>query len=508
MAKDAVTKRTGNSLMENNSSYAVIDLGSNSFHMMIVQVVAGSVQVIGRIKRKVRLASGLDKDMNLSNEAMLRGWECLNLFAERLQDIPSHNLKIAGTATLRLAQNVDVFLKKAEEILGQKIQVISGDEEANTIYKGVAYTSSSKQKRLVIDIGGASTELIAGEGDCPQICNSLNVGCVTFLSRFFPNGELSEQNFTNAIAAAELEIGKVRDFYKDFDWKEEVGASGTVQAIQEILMQQGHDEIITLSRLVSIMQQAITYGSIKRLNIPGLVQERQLVFPSGLAILIAIFRQLNLSGMTLAGGALREGLLYSMLPYLTKQDVRERTLNSVMTRYHVDAEHAKRVAELTLNLAKQVSNKWNMEQFDALGVLRSAALVHEVGLQVAYKDQQLHASYILANTNLPGFTEAQKNLLTALVRNHKEDIDHSALSKQSSTSVLLACRLSRILRLAVILSLRRKDEVMPNVVVTVENEALTLTLPENWVGNNPLTEAELEQEASYQSEQGWQLIIE
>ncbi|WP_341205935.1 guanosine-5'-triphosphate,3'-diphosphate diphosphatase [uncultured Psychrosphaera sp.] len=494
--------------MENNSSYAVIDLGSNSFHMMIVQVVAGSVQVIGRVKRKVRLAAGLDADMNLSNEAMLRGWECLNLFAERLQDIPSQNLRIAGTATLRLAKNVDIFLKQAESILGQKIRVISGDEEANTIYKGVAYTSSSKQKRLVIDIGGASTELVAGEGDTPQICNSLNVGCVTFLDKYFPNGELSEQNFTNAIGAAELEIGKIRDLYKDFEWKEEVGASGTVQAIQEILMHQGHDEIITLPRLISIMQQAITYGSINRLNIPGLVQERRLVFPSGLAILIAIFRQLNLVGMTLAGGALREGLLYSMLPDLTKQNVRERTLNSVMTRYHVDAEHAKRVAELTINLANQVNSKWDMEQFDALDILRSAALVHEVGLQVAYKDQQIHASYLLANTNLPGFTEAQKNLLTALVRNHKEDIDQHSLSKQSSTSVLLACRLSRILRLAVILSLRRKDEVMPKVIVTVENEVLKLTLPDNWIGNNPLTEAELAQEASYQSAQGWQLVIE
>ncbi|GHB78674.1 guanosine-5'-triphosphate,3'-diphosphate pyrophosphatase [Psychrosphaera saromensis] len=494
--------------MENNSSYAVIDLGSNSFHMMIVQVVAGSVQVIGRVKRKVRLAAGLDKDMNLSNEAMLRGWECLNLFAERLQDIPSQNLRIAGTATLRLAKNVDVFLKKAEHILGHKIRVISGDEEANTIYKGVAYTSSSKQKRLVIDIGGASTELVAGEGDIPQISNSLNVGCVTFLDKYFPNGELSEQNFTDAIGAAELEIGQVRDLYKDFDWQEEVGASGTVQAIQEILIHQGHDERITLPRLISIMQQAITYGSIKRLNIPGLVQERQQVFPSGLAILIAIFRQLNLVGMTLAGGALREGLLYSMLPHLTKQNVRERTLNSVMTRYHVDEEHANRVAELAMNLANQVSDKWDMEQFGALEILRSAALVHEVGLQVAYKDQQIHASYLLANTNLPGFTEAQKNLLTALVRNHKEDIDQSSLSKQSSTSVLLACRLSRLLRLAVILSLRRKDEAMPKVIVTVENETLKLRLPENWIGKNPLTEAELGQEASYQAAQGWQLVIE
>ena len=460
--------------MENTSSYAVIDLGSNSFHMMIVQVVAGSVQVIGRVKRKVRLASGLDENFYLSEEAMQRGWECLNLFAERLQDIPQENIRIAGTATLRLATNVKDFLVKAEQILGTKITVISGEEEANTIYQGVAFTSSNNHKRLVVDIGGASTELIAGDGDTPMVSNSLNVGCVTYLERYFPNGELSEHNFMNAIAAAEEEISTVRDLYKDFDWHEGVGASGTVQAIQEILMHQGFDEVINLGRLVSIMQQAITYGTIDRLTIPGLAQERRLVFPSGVAILIAIFRQLNLVGMTLAGGALREGLLYSMLPELTEQNVRERTLKSVMTRYHVDVQHAKRVADLSVDIAQQVSNEWRMDQFDALDILRSAALLHEVGLQVAYKDQQLHASYLLANTNLPGFTNAQKKLLVALVGSHKDDIDQVTLSKQSSTSVLLACRLTRILRLAVILSLRRADEVMPKVEVVVEHETLKL----------------------------------
>ncbi|MBU2880589.1 guanosine-5'-triphosphate,3'-diphosphate diphosphatase [Psychrosphaera sp. B3R10] len=494
--------------MEKNSSYAVIDLGSNSFHMMIAQVVAGSVQIIGRVKRKVRLASGLDENLILSDEAMLRGWECLDLFAERLQDIPINNIRIAGTATLRLATNVSVFLDKAEQILGLPIEIISGEREAQIIYKGVAYTSSRKIRRLVIDIGGASTELIAGDGDTPVICKSLNVGCVTYLERYFPGGYLSETNYTNAIAAAELEISTIRDLYKDFNWNEEVGASGTVQAIQEILIHQGHDEIITLERLVAIMQQSITYGIIDNLTIPGLVKDRRMVFPSGVSILIAIFRQLNLTGMTLAGGALREGQLYSMLPELTKMNVRNRTIESVMTRYHVDKEHAKRVAELSINLAKQTEPSWDLQQFEALDILRAAAMVHEVGLQVAYKGQQLHSSYILANTNLPGFTEAQKKLLTSLVLNHREDIDKDSLYKQSSTSVLLACRLARILRLAVILALRRADEVLPAVEIVVTNEDIALKLPKNWLDNNPLSKAELNQEAGSQAELGWKLFLD
>lgn len=475
--------------------------------MMIAQVIAGSVQIIGRVKRKVRLASGLDAQMMLSDEAMLRGWECLDLFAERLQDIPPQNIRIAGTATLRLAKNVDVFLKKAESILGQKVHIITGEEEAQIIYKGVAFTSSSKLRRLVVDIGGASTELIAGDGDEPKVYKSLNVGCVTYLEKYFPDGYLSEQNFTAAIADAEIEISKIRDLYKNFDWREEVGASGTVQAIQEILMHQGHDEIITLDRLVTIMQQSITYGTIDNLNIPGLTTERRLVFPSGVAILIAIFRQLNLSGMTLAGGALREGQLYSMLPQLTKLDVRERTIESVMTRYHVDRDHANRVAELSLNIAQQVSKNWDMQQFEATQILRSAALVHEVGLQVAYKSQQLHAGYILANTNLPGFTEAQKKLLTVIVQNHRDDIDQASLSRQTTTSVLLAFRLVRILRLAVILSMRRLDEVMPEIKIEVTNEDINLHLPENWLETNPLSKAELNQESAYQAEHGWRLNL-
>lgn len=493
--------------MEKNCSYAVIDLGSNSFHMMIAQVVAGSVQIIGRVKRKVRLASGLDENMMLSDEAMLRGWECLDLFAERLQDIPISNVRIAGTATLRLAKNVDLFLSKAETILGFPIEVISGVREAEIIYKGVAYTSSSKIRRLVIDIGGASTELIAGNGDDPVVCKSLDVGCVTYLERYFPGGYLSESNYTNAIAAAELEISTVRDLYKDFNWQEEVGASGTVQAIQEILIHQGHDEIITLERLVAIMQQSITYGVIDNLTIPGLVKDRRQVFPSGVSILIAIFRQLNLTGMTLAGGALREGQLYSMLPELTKMNVRERTIESVVTRYHVDKEHAKRVAELSIHLAKQTEPNWDLQQFEALDILRAAAMVHEVGLQVAYKGQQIHAGYILANTNLPGFTEAQKKLLTSLVLNHREDIDKDSLYKQSSTSVLLACRLARVLRLAVILALRRADEVLPDVKIQVTNEDISLQLPVDWLDNNPLSKAELNQEAGSQAEKGWKLSL-
>ncbi len=493
---------------QHNDIYAVIDLGSNSFHMLMVKVVGGSVQVIGRVKRKVRLAAGLNDSLVLSKQAMTRGWECLALFAERLQDIPSANIRIVGTATLRLARNVKTFLLEAEAILGQPIQVISGEEEARIIYLGVAHTSNCDSNRLVIDIGGASTEIIVGQGFQPMLLSSLNMGCVTFLERYFENNELSEANFNAAIAAAEHEIRTISEQYLTQGWQNAVGASGTVQAMQEILVGQGKDEVITLPRLEAIMQQALACGHMDQLNLPGLAQERKQVFPSGLAILIALFRVLNISGMTLSGGALREGVLYSMLPQLQHQDVRARTMQSMMVRYYIDQQHAERVADMAATLASQLHQQWNLSSFEGLAMLRSGALLHELGLLIEYKNHHHHGAYIISHAELPGFTRAQQQLLMALVYNHRADIHKEILSKQTMTSVLLAVRLTRLLRLSVILSMRRRYEVLPEVQITAQAEALTLTLPQGWLEHHPLMRAELEQEVVYQQQAGWQLSIE
>ena len=207
--------------------YAVIDLGSNSFHMLIAKSIAGGLQTIGRVKRKVRLAAGLDKGNVLSTEAMQRGWECLALFAERLQDIPDKNITIVATATLRLATNADVFKNHAEKILGHNINVISGELEARTIYKGVAHTSSCTGKQLVIDIGGASTEVVIGKAFDALHYKSLNMGCVTYLERYFKDCQLSKSNFNAAIKAARTVIDEISPEYKAAGWQIASGASGT-----------------------------------------------------------------------------------------------------------------------------------------------------------------------------------------------------------------------------------------------------------------------------------------
>lgn len=488
--------------------YAVIDLGSNSFHMLMVKVVGGSVQVIGRVKRKVRLAAGLNDNLVLSHKAMKRGWECLALFAERLQDIPPQNIRIVGTATLRLAQNVKTFLQEAEAILGQKVQVISGEDEARIIYLGVAHTSNSDSNRLVIDIGGASTEVVIGQGFTPKLLSSLNMGCVTFLERYFSDQQLSEENFQAAIKAAEVAVQPIQQRFIAEGWQIAVGASGTVQAMQEILVAQGKDEVITLQRLEDIMQQAMACGPVEQLNILGLAQERKQVFASGLAILIALFRQLQIPGMTLSGGALREGVLYSMLPQLQDTNVRSRTVNSLMVRYFIDQQHAQRVAEMATELAEQLQSRWDLQRFEGHSMLRSGALLHELGLLIEYKNHHHHGAYIINHSDLPGFTRAQQQLVMALVYNHRADIAREVIARQTMTSVLLTVRLTRILRLAVILSMRRRHEALPQVNISAKAETLTLHMPAGWLEQHPLMRAELEQEVQYQQQAGWELIIQ
>jgi exopolyphosphatase/guanosine-5'-triphosphate,3'-diphosphate pyrophosphatase len=463
--------------------------------------------VIARVKRKVRLASGLDEDFKLSSVAMARGWECLALFAERLQDIPRENIRIVATATLRLATNTDEFVAKAEDIVNQPINIISGKEEARMIYLGVAHTSNSDSNRLVIDIGGASTEIIIGKGFSPIALNSLNIGCVTFLERYFADGLITQSNFEQAIDAASKAIEVIADEYIKAGWSCAVGASGTVQAIQEILVAQGYAEELTLPQLQHIQAQAIDCKTIDDLALTGLAQERRLVFVSGLSILIAIFKTLKVQRMTLAGGALREGVLYGVLGKMEDTDIRARTVNSLLVCHHIDEKQATIVADVAADCVAQLKNDWQFEQFDGLAILHSAAMLHELGLIVEYRNFHRHGGYILSQTELPGFTRAQQKLLTALVVNQRETIDVKMLGEQTMTSCVLARRLTRILRVAIILSMRRLNDALPLIKVSCEDETLMIQLPPGWLTAHPLLRAELKGEVAEQLRAGWVLEV-
>ncbi|MUH96622.1 guanosine-5'-triphosphate,3'-diphosphate diphosphatase [Aliivibrio fischeri] len=485
--------------------YAAIDLGSNSFHMLVVRHINGSVQTMAKIKRKVRLAAGLNENNTLSHEAMQRGWDCLSLFAERLQDIPVENIRIVGTATLRVASNVDIFLEKANQILGHNINVIEGEEEARMIYQGVAHTSGGNGRRLVVDIGGASTELIIGEGFEAQALTSLKMGCVTWLEGYFKDRALTQKNFDSAIAGAKATLAPILQQYTDLGWQTCVGASGTVQALQEIMLAQGMDEVITLAKLKRLQKQAMQYEHLEELDIDGLTLERALVFPSGLSILIAIFELLNIDSMTLAGGALREGLCYGMIDELQHDEVCQRTIKSTQQRYQLDVEYAQQVTDLSIQLVQQCGNNWLTEP-QALPLLTAATQLHEIGMCIDYKKGGEHSAYLINALDLPGFTRAQKHLLGELLRRYREYF--SAMPTQHAVSDISAQRMLRILRLAIILTHRRDVNLAPAVTLSEKNDVLSLSIDGTWLAANPLTRSELEIEADKQTNIGWDLVIE
>jgi len=309
-----------------DSHYAVVDLGSNSFHLLITQLITSptgkSFQTVNKVKQKVRLAAGLDNNSLLTDEAITRGLDCLKVFALHLNSIPVNNILIVATAALRIAKNNQLFFDAAKHILPKEIKLLSGEQEARTIYAGVAHTSSCdyhqpETKRLVLDIGGASTEIVVGSGCKAEKLVSLNIGCVSFIGNYFADGELKKENFTQCIAAAADVINTVNKAFIQLGWQTAVGSSGTMQAMVEILKQRQKTPVITLAFLNEIQQTLINCQNIADIEIAGLRADRKAILASGLCILIALFKCLNIEKLRLSSGALREGLLFELVPDAT-----------------------------------------------------------------------------------------------------------------------------------------------------------------------------------------------
>jgi len=496
------------SVNSNNSPlYAVIDLGSNSFHMLIARLVADSVQTVDKVKRKVRLASGLNENNHLSQEAIARGIECLAFFAERLQDIPASNIRIVATATLRIATNADSFLQQAEKTLNHKINLLSGIQEAEQIYLGVAHTSCSEKQRLVLDIGGASTEIIVGEGFTSKKVCSLNIGCVTFKKQFFNDNNLNDLNFNRAITAAKNILTSVVDEYKKIGWQSALSGSGTMQALAEILQFQHKPAIVNLAFLQKIKQQLIHCKTINNININGLASDRKPVFASGIAILIALFESLAIKQLQLSSGAIREGLLYEMLPNMRAITIRERTIKALEERFHIDNQHNQRVYTQAQALYQQLASTWQLASDNDRQLLSASCLLHEIGLLLEYKHHQRHGAYILSQADLAGFDQADRQLLVALVRNYKGDIETHLLNEQAATTAQNSYYLLAILRLAVILCRRRGDDILPSYQVSSNNKVIQLSLPKTWLQQHPLICDELKQEQHYLQAIGLSLEI-
>ena len=488
--------------------YAAVDLGSNSFHMVIVRVLSGSVQIVSKNKRKVRLAAGLDDELQLSEDSIQRGLDCLKTFREQLEDIPPSNIKIVATATLRIASNAAQFITRAEKVLNHKISVISGEEEARQIYLGVAYTSANQGNTLVVDIGGASTEVIVGRDMQPLHLTSVDMGCVTFMERYFPGGVLSENNFDKALAEAEALISLHAPTFKCFDWQQCLGASGTPQAIVEILLKRGINDAIRLEYLFKLRDEVIASKHIDSLSINGLAESRRVIFPSGLAILIALFKQLRLNNMQISGGALREGIIYGMLDNYQRADRRSQGINQLVSRFHIDTAQSDRVKKVAISLCRQMCEQSNFCDFDTEALISSAAALHELGLHVGYKKFHEHGAYILTHVELTGFTTLQRMFIRDLVGMHRQEIDLSVFDNYQDDFKEMLINALRIVRISVILCTRRRDDTIPAPTLSVKGSELTLSFGDGVLIAHPLVHAELIHETWLQHKAGWKLICQ
>lgn len=482
---------------------AALDIGSNSFHLVVARIVAGSVQILHRVKQKVRLADGLNSEGYLSEEAQQRGLDTLKIIAESLQDFAPESVRVVATHTLRKATNTKEFLQAAKSVFPFPIEVISGAEEARLIYQGVAHTNHQQGQRLVIDIGGGSTEFIIGEGFDTKILRSLQMGCVSYTNKFFKNGDLKPKAFAKAITCAQQELEMIDKKFNQIGWKSCIGTSGTIKSIIELASQldsTNRENCVSLSDLNTLMNLCCAAGNSKDLKLQDLNDDRRPVFAAGLAILIAIFKSMSISEMELSTAALREGVLYEMGDQLAQTDIRQRSADSLATRYDVDIEQAKRVLNTTMELFQRVRKDWDINQPELKNLLGWAALLHEVGLQINTRGVQRHSGYILQNIDLPGFGQEQQNLLATLVRFHRKKIRASDIPEFTLLQQPQVYKLLVLLRLGVLLNIKRQDDILPEFSFEVDEKVLKLTFPTEWLAQKPVFSADLEREVDYLSE--------
>ncbi|HVC02799.1 MAG TPA: Ppx/GppA phosphatase family protein [Steroidobacteraceae bacterium] len=486
---------------------AAVDLGSNSFHMVVARLSHGQLVILDKLREMVRLAAGLGDGDRLDDDAVERALRCLERFGQRLRAMHADSVRVVGTNALRRARRKRWFLERARAALGHPIEIISGLEEARLIYSGVAHTSPmSPDKRLVIDIGGGSTELVIGEGFNPVLLESLSVGCVGLGVLHFDDGRITEKRFERARTAVRLELEPIQAGYRKLGWLDAYGSSGTVRVIGEVLRSLYPEEPrITPENLRKLADRVLAAGQVDRLQPLGVDAERAPVFPSGLAILLEIVESLSIERLRIAEGAMREGLLYDLMGRFTDEDARARSVRAMEQRYHVDALQADRVEASAVALLAQVESEWALEEPLAELALRWAARLHETGLDIAHSKYQRHSAYLLEHADMPGFPREEQLLLAALVGGHRRQLSLDALEHLVPPWDRLAEYLIVLLRLAVLLHRGRNPEPLPEVGLRVKGRSLALELPVRWMKDHPLTLEDLGQERQYLKDAGFRL---
>lgn len=486
---------------------AAVDLGSNSFHMIVMQVTDGRLHVVDKIKESIRMAAGLNEKNRLSETAMDRAIECLERFGQRLREMPKGSVRIVGTNTLRKAKNSEEFLIRAEQAVGHPIDIIAGREEARLIYLGVSHSlEDDSQRRLVMDIGGGSTEFILGQHFKPERTESLHMGCVVFSNKYFKDGVIDKKSMRNAEIAALVELETIEKKYRKAGWESAIGASGTILAIGNVVSAAGwSSDGISVDALGTLREQLLSMGHVDKIALDGLSADRAAIFPGGVAILSAAFNSLGIDRMSLSDGALREGAIYDLLGRLRKEDVRERTVENLEQQYHINSEQADRVEKDALNFLAHVKTDWGLDSDENVQRLRWATRLHEIGIGISYSQYHKHGYYLLSHLDMVGFSRGDQQLLATIVRGHRRKFPRMEMGLLSGAIRETAERLCILLRLSAVLHRSQSELELPRIKVKAEEAKIKLTFPKSWLEEHPLTFADLKQEASYLSVAGYKL---
>ena len=498
-------------LFNDSDLVAAVDLGSNSFRMLVAQATntASGTQLrpIDTLRETVRLAAGLTDNKLLGNDAYQRGLAAMHRFGERIRGFDPSRVRAVATNTLRVAKNAQQFVKDAEKALGFPIEVIAGVEEARLIYIGAAHEVPAVQgNRLVVDIGGGSTELIIGKSYEPKLLESLYIGCVSHSMRFFPKGNIDAHAFKEAELAARREIQVISGAYLKAGWKQVIGSSGTARALADLIADNnfnGHSDGLTMGRvngagglitrdgLRAMKKHLLKYEHVNQVELVGLKDDRRAVWPGGLAIMIAVFDELGIESMEVTDAALRVGVLYDLLGRSQHHDMRYVTVEQFMQRYAVDREQAQRVGKLAAEFLSQLPKSEIESRSDNIALLQWAANLHEIGLSISHNGYHKHSAYIAGNADMPGFSKNDQARLAALLIGHAGKLGKLANNVSFQDWRMLFC-----LRLAQVLCRGRSDGDFPKAKISEHEGSYAVSIPKDWAEAHPLTEFSLQKEAA------------
>ncbi|HET8819257.1 MAG TPA: Ppx/GppA phosphatase family protein [Xanthomonadaceae bacterium] len=489
---------------------AAVDLGSNSFHMVVARYVLGQLRVVDRLREMVRLAEGLDGRGGLRPVVRDRALDALSRLGQRLGDIPPDRVRAVATHTVRQLASPQSFLVPAETALGHAIEVISGREEARLVYQGVAHAQPPKpgHRRLVMDIGGGSTECIIGAGMIALERESLQVGCVSSTRRFFPDGKLTKRRWAEALVDVGAEFQQFAGPYRALGWQEALGSSGTNKAIGEacagLKLTKG---AITAEALRIVRDRLLAAGHVDAIDLPGLSAERRPIIAGGLLVLEAAFDALGLQRLMVSRAALREGVLHDLVGRISDNDPRDASVDALMARYGIDAAQAARVEATALRLFDQVAAAWQLNADDR-AMLAWAARLHELGLAIAHSQYQVHGAYVLSHSDIAGFSQHEQRFLAALVRAHRRRVPRHAFDALPDRVLDAARRSTQLLRLAMLLHRAQQAGPIPRLEAHADGSQLTIVLDRAWLDARPLLAADLEGEPADSAPLGIRLSIQ